>query len=173
MKYGGIKSRNVQKYQRPIPWIEIEDLTEAEQKNIVYNQNQGYLRKSEILYKVDFRGTIYQVVDKMPMFPACDSSMRYEEQKKCADKAMLDFIYSNVKYPTISRENGVEGTAVVSFIVEKDGSISRTKIIRDPGAGCGDEALRVVKLLPNFEPGKNYGKPVRVQFNLPVRFRLE
>lgn len=112
------------------------------------------------------------IVEQMPMFPACDSLTKYEERKACADKAMLDFIYP-VKYPTICREGCVEGTAVVSFIVEKDGTLTNHKIIRDPGCGIGDEALRIVKLFPNFEPGKNDGQPVRVQFNLPIRFRLE
>jgi protein TonB len=109
----------------------------------------------------------------MPMFSACDSLTNYELRKPCADQALLKFIYERVKYPTISREGGVEGMVVVSFTIEKDGSLSRLRVVRDIGAGCGKEAMRVVNLFPNFEPAKIDGKPVRVEFNLPIRFRLE
>lgn len=86
---------------------------------------------------------------------------------------MLQFIYSNIKYPAIARENGVEGTVYVKFVVEKDGKITNAEIVRDIGAGCGQEALRVVGLMPEWEPGKQRGRPVRVQFNLPVKYKLE
>ena len=90
---------------------------------------------------------------------------------------LLEFIYKNIKYPAIARENGVEGTAVVQFVVETDGSITDAKVVRDPGAQTGSEALRVVNLMKNkgiqWIPGKQRGRAVRVQFNLPVRFRLE
>lgn len=86
---------------------------------------------------------------------------------------MLQFIYSNIKYPSIARENGVEGMVVVKFVVEKDGSITLPEVIRDIGAGCGQEALRVVSMMPKWEPGKQRGRAVRVQFNLPVKFKLE
>lgn len=121
---------------------------------------------------------IFQVVEQMPRFPGCEDAGGTDAEKKaCADKKMLEYIYKNIKYPTIARENGVEGTAVVSFVVEKDGSITDAKIIRDPGAGTGDEALRVVEkmneLPTKWTPGKQRNESVRVQFNLPVRFRLE
>ncbi|MCI4649500.1 MAG: energy transducer TonB [Phaeodactylibacter sp.] len=90
---------------------------------------------------------------------------------------MLEFIYKNIKYPAIARENGVEGTAVVQFVVETDGSITDANVVRDPGAQTGAEALRVVNLMKEqgiqWIPGKQRGRAVRVQFNLPVRFRLE
>ncbi|MGB3548634.1 MAG: energy transducer TonB [Saprospiraceae bacterium] len=90
---------------------------------------------------------------------------------------MLEYIYKNIKYPAIARENGVEGTAVVTFVVEKDGTVSDARVVRDPGAQTGDEALRVVKLMNTekikWTPGKQRGRPVRVQFNLPVKFKLE
>lgn len=86
---------------------------------------------------------------------------------------MLKFIYDNIQYPGIARENGVEGTVVVQFVVEKDGSITDVKVIRDIGAGCGAEAMRVVNKMPKWNPGKQRGRPVRVQFNLPVKFKLE
>lgn len=116
---------------------------------------------------------IFKVVEDQPAFPGCEDIRDKAEKKKCAEEKMLTFIYSNIKYPAIARENGVEGMVVVSFVVEKDGSITGAKVVRDIGAGCGAEALRVVGKMPNWEPGKQRGRPVRVQFNLPVRFRLE
>jgi protein TonB len=95
----------------------------------------------------------------------------------CGSKKLLEFIYKNIKYPAIARENGVEGTVVVQFVVEKDGSIEAAKVVRDIGAGCGEESLRVVELMNKknlkWTPGKQRGRAVRVQFNLPVKFRLE
>jgi protein TonB len=117
---------------------------------------------------------IFKVVEQMPMFPGCENAGgSNEEMQQCATKKMLEFIYGHIKYPAIARENGVEGTAVVTFVVEKDGSITGARVVRDPGAQTGDEALRVVKTFPQWAPGKQRGQPVRVQFNLPVKFRLE
>ena len=90
---------------------------------------------------------------------------------------MLEFIYGNIKYPAIARENGVEGMVVVTFVVEKDGTVTDARVVRDIGAQCGQEALRVVNLMNEksvkWVPGKQRGRAVRVQFNLPVRFKLE
>lgn len=116
---------------------------------------------------------IFKVVEDQPAFPGCESVTNKDEKKKCSDEKMLQFIYSNIKYPAIARENGVEGTAVIRFVVEKDGSITAPEIVRDIGAGCGEEAMRVVKMMPHWNPGKQRGRPVRVQFNLPIRFKLE
>jgi periplasmic protein TonB len=120
---------------------------------------------------------IFKVVEEMPRFPGCENETTAEARKACADKKMLEFIYKNIKYPAIARENGVEGTAVITFVVEKDGTVSDARIVRDIGAQCGQEALRVVNLMNSqsikWTPGKQRGRPVRVQFNLPVRFKLE
>jgi len=115
---------------------------------------------------------IFKVVEQMPRFPGCENESDDNAKKQCATKKMLEFIYKNIKYPAIARENGVEGTAVISFVVEKDGSVSAPKVVRDIGAGCGGEALRVVKKMPKWTPGKQRGRSVRVQFNLPVKFKL-
>jgi protein TonB len=99
------------------------------------------------------------------------------KRKSVRIRKMLEFIYKNIKYPAIARENGVEGTVVVQFVVEKDGSIANAKVVRDIGAQCGQEAMRVVQMMNQkglkWTPGKQRGRPVKVQFNLPVKFRLE
>ncbi len=116
---------------------------------------------------------IFKVVEDKPAFPGCENVSDKAEKQKCAETKMLQFIYSNIKYPPIARENGVEGTVYVKFVVEKDGKITAPEIVRDIGAGCGEEALRVVQMMPPWEPGKQRGRPVRVQFNLPVKYKLE
>jgi len=113
-------------------------------------------------------------VDEMPRFPGCEDMKGTPLKKqRCAEQKMLEFIYSRIKYPTIARQNGTEGMVVVSFIVETDGSLSEMKILRDLGDGCGKESLRVVSEMPKWIPGKDGSEPARVQFNLPVRFKLE
>lgn len=120
---------------------------------------------------------IHVIVEEMPRFPGCEHLANYDESKQCADKKMLEFIYKNIEYPQIARENNVQGTAVVTFVIEKDGSISNIEILRDPGAECGNEAVRVVEMMQNLPnkwiPGKQGNDNVRVRFNLPVKFRLD
>lgn len=116
---------------------------------------------------------IFKVVEDMPRFPGCEDKSNKDDRKKCAEQKMLEYIYKNIKYPAIARENGVEGTVVIQFVVEKDGSITDAKVARDIGAQCGQEALRVVNDMPTWVPGKQRGRAVRVQFNLPVKFKLE
>jgi len=128
--------------------------------------------------KTPANGDVFKVVEQMPRFPAaCPDAHSDQALKACADRAMLEFIYRNIKYPQTARDNNTEGMVVVSFIVEKDGSTSNAKIARDIGDGCGVEAVRVVELMQKqnirWAPGRQRGKPVRVQFNLPVRFKLE
>ncbi len=121
---------------------------------------------------------IFKVVEQQPRFPGCeDMSGTNKEKEECAKTKMLEFIYKNIKYPAIARENGVQGMCVVRFVVEKDGTVANAEVVRDIGAGCGDESLRIVKMMnqmpQRWTPGKQRGKNVRVQYNLPVRFKLE
>ena len=120
---------------------------------------------------------IFKEVEEMPRFPGCENLPTTDEKKKCADQKMLEFIYKNIKYPAIARENGIEGMVVVTFVVETDGSVTDARIVRDIGGQCGQEALRVTQLMNDqgikWVPGKQRGRNVRVQFNLPVRFKLE
>lgn len=118
-------------------------------------------------------GEIFKIVEEMPRFIGCEEeNLSKDEKAKCAEMRLLSFLGSNLRYPSIARENGIEGTVVVQFIIETDGRIADAKVVRDIGAGCGEEALRVVKAMPDWIPGKQRGREVRVQFNLPVRFQL-
>jgi len=115
--------------------------------------------------------------EQMPRFPGCeDTAGNHKEKKACADKEMLKFIYKNIKYPALARENGVEGTCVIRFVIDKKGRMKDIELMRGLGAGIGGEALRVVNLMKdmpeNWMPGKQRGRPVNVQFNLPIKFKL-
>ncbi len=126
---------------------------------------------------VEVEDEIFKVVEQMPRFPGCeDIGGTNDERKQCADKKLYEFIYKYIQYPILARENNVQGNVVLSFVVEKNGTIGDIKVLRDPGAGCGEEAARVIKLINEkdikWTPGKQRGKPVRVQFILPVRFAL-
>lgn len=103
---------------------------------------------------------IFTVVEKDPEFPG-------------GMDALYKYLAQNIKYPTIARENGITGRVYVTFVVERDGSIANPRVLRDIGGGCGAEAIRVVKSMPKWNPGKQSGKAVRVQFNLPVNFNLQ
>jgi len=96
-----------------------------------------------------------------------------KKKKQCAEKRLLEYIYRNIKYPRQARWNGVQGMVVISFVVEKDGSISETKILKDVRGGCGAESVRIVNSMPTWIPGTQRGKPVKVLFNLPILFKLE
>lgn len=116
----------------------------------------------------------FKVVEKMPRFPGCeDNGGTDQEKSKCAQDLMLQYIYKNLEYPKTARENGVEGMIVVQYIVGKDGTIRDAKIIRDIGQGCGEAGLKVVNSMPKWIPGMQRGKPVAVQYTLPLRFKLE
>lgn len=103
---------------------------------------------------------VFMVVEKMPEYPG-------------GDDARIKFMVENIKYPEQAKKNGIQGVVFVSYIVEKDGKISNVKTIRGIGGGCDEEAERVISLMPNWKPGFQKGQPVRVQFNLPVRFSLD
>ncbi len=119
---------------------------------------------------------IFKVVEQMPRFPGCESKSTDAEKSDCSKAKLLEYIYNNLKYPAIARENGIEGQVVIQFVVERDGSISDVNIIRDIGGGCGDSAGNVVKGMNNMGgkwiPGKQRGRPVRVLFTLPVKFMI-
>jgi len=121
---------------------------------------------------------IYQTVEEAARFPGCeqlDTTIAVITQ--CANSNLLNFVYSNIRYPQKAIENNVEGTVVVRFVVEPDSSLSSPEVIRDIGEGCGVEVLRVVDLIntagAKWKPGIMKGKAVRSYFTLPVRFKLE
>src|SRR5476651_1541300 len=88
------------------------------------------------------------------------------------EAGLAKFLQKNIRYPSIAKENNIQGKVYIQFVVERDGSLTDIKVIREPGSGTGDEAVRVLKISPHWKPGVQNGKPVRVQFTLPVDFSL-
>ena len=86
--------------------------------------------------------------------------------------SMYAYIVKNLKYPELAKEKGIEGRVFVSFIIEKDGSISNILVKRAIGGGCEEAAVEMIKNMPKWKPGKQRGKPVRFQFVLPIKFEL-
>jgi protein TonB len=103
---------------------------------------------------------IFTVVESMPQYPGGESKL-------------YNFLNTKIKYPVMAKESGIQGKVYITFVVERDGSITDVRILRGIGGGCDEEAIRVVSSMPKWKPGKQRGKPVRVQYNLPVRFTLE
>lgn len=115
--------------------------------------------------------------EQMPRFPGCeDMEGSNKEKEACSQRKLLQYIADKLKYPAAARENGIEGLVVVRFIVSKEGDIIKMKVLRDIGAGCGKAALEVVsamnELPESWTPGKQRGRPVNVQYTLPVKFKL-
>jgi len=88
------------------------------------------------------------------------------------EEAFGKFLQRNIKYPARARERNIQGKIYISFVVEKDGSLTDIKIIRDPGGGLGDEGVRVLKLSPNWVPGLRFGRPMRMLYTVPINFSL-
>ena len=103
---------------------------------------------------------IFQVVEEMPEFPG--------GMAEC-----LKFIGKNIKYPTIAQENGVQGRVIIQFVVNQDGSIVDPVVVRSVDPYLDKEALRVIKTMPKWKPGKQRGKAVRVKYTVPVTFKLQ
>tara|TARA_B100000214_G_scaffold151845_1_gene108721 strand:+ start:4234 stop:4887 length:654 start_codon:yes stop_codon:yes gene_type:complete len=101
----------------------------------------------------------FMVVENMPEFPG-------------GDLGLMKYIQKNVKYPPIAKEYNITGKVYVSFIVDKTGNVTNVKIVRGVDKNLDAEALRVVKSLPKYKPGKQRGKPVRVMFTIPINFTL-
>lgn len=106
------------------------------------------------------QGKIYDVVEVMPEYPGGMSEM-------------MNFLRQQVKYPEAAKKKGLQGRSVIHFVVEKDGNLSDFKVVSSAGKMLDAEALRVVKTMPKWKPGRIKGKPVRVKFNLPIEFRLK
>lgn len=103
---------------------------------------------------------VFDVVEEMPSFPG-------------GKGALMSYLNGNTKYPVVAQENGVQGKVIISFVVERDGSISDVKVARSVDPSLDREAQRVVKSMPRWTPGKQNGQTVRVKYNVPVVFRLQ
>ena len=102
----------------------------------------------------------YAVPDKQPEYPG-------------GEEARMKFLIENIKYPELAVKNNVRGKVFVSFNVELDGSVTQIKVLRGIGSGCDEEAVRVIKMMPEWIPGELKGKPIVTNFVIPIKFDLE
>ncbi|MEO1261110.1 MAG: TonB family protein [Bacteroidota bacterium] len=109
-----------------------------------------------------------------PCYKGCRKKKRDQKKEdKCTNDEIRNFIKKNLRYPVVARENRIEGTVMVRFIIERDGEVTNVQYDKDIGGGCGKEAVRLVQKMPKFEPGLNQkGEEARIKYNLPITFKL-
>ena len=123
------------------------------------NVQKKVVKTTKVTKKTGTTDKVYEVCEQMPIFPG-------------GDAAMMKYLSENVKYPALAIKAQEQGRVVVSFTVEKDGAISDVKVARSVTPSLDAEAVRVVKAMPKWTPGKQGGQPVRVRYNVPVSFKL-
>ncbi|MBR6638850.1 MAG: energy transducer TonB [Muribaculaceae bacterium] len=116
--------------------------------------------KDELVVEEKKEETIFNAVEQMPQFPGGEAEL-------------MKYISNNIKYPTMAMENNIQGRVVVQFVVTKTGKIGEVKVVRSKDPDLDKEAVRVVKSLPNFIPGKMNGQAVNVWYTLPISFKLQ
>lgn len=138
--------------------VEVEDVeinAEVDQNEVIDEYVPVEVEEEEIK-----EAEIFTIVEEMPEFPGGMSKLS-------------EYLAKNIKYPQMARETGVKGRVFIGFVIEPDGSVSNIQVLRGIGGGCDEEAMRVVKSMPKWKPGKQRGKAVRVSYNLPVNFQLQ
>jgi len=129
--------------------LEVEDMDVDEDMEIEIVEEEEEIDEEQI----------FTIVEQMPQFGAGEADL-------------LNYLAKNIKYPQMAKESGISGIVYVTFVVGKGGKVGDVRVLRGIGGGCDKEALRVVKSMPDWKAGKQRGKPVSVQYNLPVRFVL-
>lgn len=141
--------------------VEVEDELEIDADVNQDEVIEEYVYEApEIEEEVIEEAEVFTVVEEMPSFPGGPAKM-------------TEYIAKNIKYPMMARESGVEGRVFVNFVVEPNGSISKVKVLRGIGGGCDEEAMRVVQSMPAWKPGKQRGTAVRVNYTVPIVFKLQ
>ena len=138
--------------------VKVEDVeinAEVDQEEVIEEIVQVEVQEEEVVEQ-----EIFQIVEEMPAFPGGEAKL-------------MEYVGKNIKYPQIARETGIQGRVFIGFVVEPDGSVSNVKLLRGIGGGCDEEAMRVVKSMPKWKPGKQRGKAVRVSYQIPVFFKLQ
>jgi protein TonB len=120
---------------------------------------------TEIFEEEEETDEVFMIAEDMPMFKGCSDD-------QCTQGEILKFIARNTRYPAIAKENNITGRVFVGFVVDKSGSVTNVKLLRGVDKYLDSEAIRVVKSMPKFSPGRQRGKPVKVQYNIPITFKL-
>lgn len=137
--------------------ISIKTVEGVNDKNAV---DVAELTKHKVVIQEEKQEKPLTVVEQMPQFPGGDAEM-------------MKFLYAGIKYPTVAAENGIQGRVVVRFVVGKDGAVSDVQVVRPLDPSLDKEAVRVVRTMPKWVPGKQNGRNVAVYYTLPVTFKLQ
>ncbi len=141
-----------------------KELTKAVKANLIRNDKVA----TDKLYQ-DAKEVPFLVIEEVPVFPGCEDA---EDKRACFNKKLNEHIKKHFRYPDAAQKAGVQGMVLIRFVIQEDGSIGDIQM-RGPDKMLEEEALRIIKLLPNVAPGKQKGKIVRVPFSLPITFRLQ
>lgn len=139
--------------------VEVADIdinSEADDKT---KTNINIVQTFDVEVEEEVEPIAFAVVEDKPLFPG-------------GDAALMKFIADNTKYPEIAKENGIQGRVFIQFVIDKNGAVTKVQVAKGVDPYLDAEALRVVKLLPNWTPGKQRGKPVPVTFVVPINFKL-
>lgn len=128
-------------------------------KKAAKDAQQKKLEQDSVQQTTSMADKVFDKVDEMPSFPG-------------GQGAMMEFLSKNIKYPIVAEENGIQGRVLVKIVVKKDGTIDSPKVIKSVDPSLDKEAIRVVKTMPKWIPGKQKGEPVNVSFTVPVTFRI-
>jgi len=115
---------------------------------------------------------VLMIAEEMPHFKTCSDEISASSRTNCTNLKLSKFVMRNINYPEICKENDIDGKVFVEFVIDKNGDVINAKILREPHAALGIEALRVIRKLPQFVPGMQKGESVNVKMTLPVNFVL-
>lgn len=143
--------------------VEIQD-AEADMETEIFEQPEEVIEEPEI----------FTIVEDMPVFPGCEDAGSKQARDQCTQNEIFKYIQGNAKYPPMAKDAGISGTVFIKFVIDENGKVSSTEILRGVpgGKSLDNSAINAVKSLPKFKPGKQRGKPVRVQYTVPVKFNL-
>ena len=132
----------------------------TEDRNVTRTLKEEVVVEKPVEKKEEKKEEIFRSVEQMPQFPG-------------GDAALMKYLSSHINYPPMAAENNVQGKVILQFVVEKDGKVGEVKVARSVDKDLDKEAIRVVKSLPKFTPGRQNGQAVRVWYTLPVTFKLQ
>ncbi len=132
----------------------------TEDRNVTRTLKEEVVVEKPVEKPKEVKEEVFRSVEQMPQFPG-------------GEAALMKYLQSHINYPPMAAENNVQGKVILQFVVEKDGKVGEVKVARSVDKDLDREAIRVVKTLPRFTPGRQNGQPVRVWYTLPVTFKLQ
>jgi protein TonB len=155
------------KFVAPIVSSDTTETTDFSQDDLNQTANTQ-VTTEEIIIEDDNTNQVIEEVVETPIFTVVEEQPEFVG----GEATLREFLSKNLTYPQMAKETGIQGTVFLTFVVNENGKVSDVRLLRGIGGGCDEEAIRVVNSMPNWKPGKQSGKAVRVQFNLPVKFIL-